>query len=440
MDDGMIEKLSEEWALSSNEALKLSLVDEAGTELAFSPAFTYPIYGDSEVVYGYKDLAINLQFDAHSLLPHLAVTWSAKLPADGIPDPKEIILKYLPESTVLKDQAEWEKKRKEAAELKIPGEAVATFTDATGAGFTVYKSKFSDPAAKELHDRIQILILLFIEAGSYIDSSDDHWELYTLYKTSPSSDKEEKSDKPFRPVFAGFSTIYNYFWYADAESYDKPNGTDPYTPYIRKRVSQFVVLPTYQGKQVGGKFYSALFDTFYKDAHIKEISVEDPSEAFDDLRDRCDLTRLVANSTAASIYATFSAEKTVARDVISETGAVDAFTLAWIHNKRCENKMSVRQFDRCIEMILLYYLENVESVPATAVKRFRLLVKRRLYLRNRDALDDMPPEEKKSKLQETFEALKDDYWRIIGKVTFPIEKRKAADSKNKGKGIKKQRV
>ncbi|VVT57644.1 uncharacterized protein SAPINGB_P005798 [Magnusiomyces paraingens] len=427
--EGNIETLAEEWAQNANEALQLALVDGNDVELNFSPAFTYPIYGDSEVIYGYRDLAISLKFDALSLLPYLSTSWTEKIPLDSIPDPKTVLLDFLPESTV-QDLTLWNKLRKSTPEFEIPGEKVGSFKDKDGAEYTVYKSTFANIAAKELHERIQIFILLFIEAGSYIDATDDRWVLYTLYQTS--SPHEEN----FRPIFAGFSTVYNYFWYVDAESYDKPNGTDPYEPYVRKRISQFVILPLFQGKRVGGNFYSTLFSTFYADPLIKEISVEDPSEAFDDLRDRNDLTRLVESGTAAIIYTTFSATK-VLPEVISDTGK-NSFTLEWVKDKRCENKMSVRQFDRCIEMILLYYLENKQDVSQETIRLYRLLVKRRLYLRNRDALDDMSPQDRKSKLQETFEALKDDYRRLTSKIVFPIAKRKPTDLK--GKGIKKQRV
>lgn len=54
-----IENLAEEWAVSSNKALKLALVGPEST-LDFSPVFTYPIFGDAETLYGFKDLSINV--------------------------------------------------------------------------------------------------------------------------------------------------------------------------------------------------------------------------------------------------------------------------------------------------------------------------------------------------------------------------------------------
>ena len=57
---GSIENLAEEWAVSSNKALSLSLVAPTST-ISFSPVFTYPIFGDAETIYGFKDLSINVR-------------------------------------------------------------------------------------------------------------------------------------------------------------------------------------------------------------------------------------------------------------------------------------------------------------------------------------------------------------------------------------------
>ena len=54
----------ETWTSSANEALRVSIVGENAVQ--FSPLFTYPIYGDSEKIYGYKAVSYT-----HLLKPHL---------------------------------------------------------------------------------------------------------------------------------------------------------------------------------------------------------------------------------------------------------------------------------------------------------------------------------------------------------------------------------
>ena len=81
--------------------------------------------------------------------------------------------------------------------------------------------------------------------------------------------------------FRGFATCYPYFYY------DRTNAD-----LRRMRISQFVILPHYQGKSHGARLYDFIFTTFWNKNNIREITVEDPNESFDDLRDRCDLRRL----------------------------------------------------------------------------------------------------------------------------------------------------
>lgn len=57
-----IENLAEEWAVSSNDVFKILLYSDVDDKepVTFGPVFTYPIYGDAETIYGFKDLVINV--------------------------------------------------------------------------------------------------------------------------------------------------------------------------------------------------------------------------------------------------------------------------------------------------------------------------------------------------------------------------------------------
>lgn len=218
-----------------------------------------------------------------------------------------------------------------------------------------------------------------------------------------------------KPQFAGFCTVYQYFWYKNHALHD--NVPEPFTPNLRKRISQFVILPIYQGRGVGGGFYESLIDIFLADSSVKEISVEDPSEAFDDLRDRCDLSRLARTGEWAKFH-DFE------------------FDQDFVNTIREENKMTPRQFARCLEMALL----PVAGRSDVTKKKYRILVKSRLYLRNKEPLDEMTTEEKKSKLQETYLALVDDYKRIIEKVDLSGKGKRISDDVQGEPATKKQKV
>jgi histone acetyltransferase 1 len=57
----------------------------------------------------------------------------------------------------------------------------------------------------------------------------------------------------------------------------------------RLRLSQFIILPPFQRAGHGGSFYDIICSHERADPYVKEISIEDPSEAFEDLRDKRDL-------------------------------------------------------------------------------------------------------------------------------------------------------
>lgn len=44
----------------------------------FYPQFTYPIFGDEETIFGYKDLRIALRFAAHDLRSNVNISYSER--------------------------------------------------------------------------------------------------------------------------------------------------------------------------------------------------------------------------------------------------------------------------------------------------------------------------------------------------------------------------
>lgn len=71
----------EQWTSSSNDALKLFVTNKEAA-VNFQPTFTYPIFGDAETIYGYKDLNIFLCFDHFTFKPFLNIKYTEKLNDD----------------------------------------------------------------------------------------------------------------------------------------------------------------------------------------------------------------------------------------------------------------------------------------------------------------------------------------------------------------------
>lgn len=62
---------------------------------AFHPEFTYPIFGDEECVYGYKDLKIKLYYACGSLFLYYGLEYSSQ---HGAQDIVKMICDYIPHS------------------------------------------------------------------------------------------------------------------------------------------------------------------------------------------------------------------------------------------------------------------------------------------------------------------------------------------------------
>lgn len=381
------------WTASLSEATTIYITDTKGSAQSFKPVFTYPIFGDAESVFGYQDLSILLCFDAVTFYPFLNVKWKEKL-QDVDVDPKVKMLEYLPESTVFKDEAKWRDAiDAEQQNFTVPGEIVGEKWEKNGEFYAIYKLNMSDPRAVELQKRLQILVLLFIEAGSYIEYSDPLWDIYVMYRVTDEL-----------PEIVGFTTAYNYWKYPGADKFDAGE------VQIRKKISQFIILPPYQGQALGRELYSKLFDAWLKDDKIVEIVVEEPNESFDDLRDRADFERLAEQKIDLNTF-------TIA----------DASAPGWFDKFKASEKLEKRQLQRLLEMVFLWQLKA--GVAKDSKKAIRLFVKRRLFEKNKEALVGMDEPTKLDKLHTAYEALEADYYRILE----PLEvsgKRKAPDGEN----------
>ncbi|EER31908.1 hypothetical protein CTRG_04691 [Candida tropicalis MYA-3404] len=386
----------EQWTSSSNDALKLFVTNKEAA-VNFQPTFTYPIFGDAETIYGYKDLNIFLCFDHFTFKPFLNIKYTEKLNDDPeIIDIKKTIDEYLPNSTIFKDEVKWvdsiEEEKKNG--YKIPGELIDSF-ELKDKEYEVYKIDLKSEIGYELHQRLQILVLLFIEAGSFIDAKDELWNLYVFYEKGNSKDNSE-------PSIVGFTTAYNYWKYPGAEKFDSANHE------VRIKISQFIILPMYQGQGLGQLFYTHLFNKWLKDDSIIEVVIEDPNESFDDLRDRADLKRLNEDPEF---------------DFNDVTTTVDK---NWIEKTRKRLKLEKRQFSRLLEIILLYKLKQ-GGFPDITKKDVRLFIKKRLYDKNKEGLATLDDNTKKDKLQTAYQALEEDYYRILGELKLNIKRKSDND-------------
>lgn len=149
--------------------------------------------------------------------------------------------------------------------------------------------------------------------------------------------------------------------------------------------------------------YTAIYQRVFSREHVSELTVEDPAEAFEDLRDRNDLKMLLGlkqfmeEAFGANGPSTGGGVGPIRRTK-SSSGAGKMgppANKAWMEKWRVQLKIagvwcrclfevfqfltlpvSQRQFHRLVEMLQLL---NLDPLDARAFKAFRIQVKERLY-------------------------------------------------------------
>ncbi|KAI1384444.1 acyl-CoA N-acyltransferase [Hypoxylon trugodes] len=462
--------MEDEWTVDANEALNISLVRPTSSGLdtvaSFNPKFTYPIFGDDERIFGHKGLKVNLQYDARDLRPNLSVSSSRKFTAVGDIEPLDVratLKEFLP-GVAFQSKKEYDQALKSLPDTWAPpGTLLKTFNK-DGATYEIWHGTLDDPAVFQLVRRIQITVLFFIEGGSYIvedepDKSSPRWSVFFVYRRELDS---EANSKP-QYTFQGYATTYKFWMYQQPtppaspilsyggarltgkeadDSWNLPDEDDPnYEMVHRMRISQFIILPSFQGKGIGAFLYNTIFEAATRSQATKEVTVEDPNEDFDLLRDLCDLKYMrknvpefldlqvntdVAIPQKGGLLHHGTQISPTEADVSSE-GIVDIIKL---EDLRIKNKIAPRQFWRLIEMHLMSKLpesvrpqSDADAKKPTASKAdkhaytlWRLLLKQRLYRRNKSVLGEFEITERILKLNETLNNVEWEYARILDRV------------------------
>jgi histone acetyltransferase 1 len=329
-----------------------------------------------------------------------------------------------------------------AVKFQPPGELWQTM-EASGQTFEIWKGSLADLAVQQVVKRAQILVPFFIEGGSLIELREPEWSLarwtvFFLYQ------KQTEADPKVSPyTFMGYSTTYRYFYFtplptppSSAEKKERishPANLDFQLPLpeislsdvrSRTRISQFVILPPFQRGGNGSRLYNSVLDCYLKDTNTVEITVEDPNESFDDMRDLNDLARLRKVNEFAALRINndivIRAKGTIPRDIVNS---------AELDKIRTRFKIAPRQFARLVEMQLLSLIPTnvrqsllLERPTGSAFdlkakqheyRLWQLYTKQRLYRHNKDALMQLDRTERIDKLDEALGAVEADYGRLL---------------------------
>ena len=354
--------------------MNLRLVTPSGTSTDFQPTFTYAIFGDEEKVFGYKDLKIKLYFASGSLYCYLGFTYAARVGegaskrlAPGV-QPQDIVgmvnEKIVDRRSVTHNLDDFLKRAKrDEATFQPMGSKMHEYT-VDGRVFEMYECDFETPRFKQYHRSLQLFLVFFIEGASYVDEDDLNWKFVLLF---------ERCDTTYK--ICGYMSYYSFFHYPDK---------------LRMRISQFLILPPFQKQGHGRRLYQMVFDKLRRDPEVHDITVEDPNDGFQDMRDKCDVERMLKEKALAGV----------------------SLPLKLSHFAKVQQKfkLSKMQSVRCSEMV---FLKRINRSDQNAFRKYRLYLKGRIYKKNKDTLEDMDFDERLNQPHSTFLAVLKDYQNVL---------------------------
>lgn len=450
--------------------------------LSFNPAFTYSIFGDEEMIVGYKNLVIDLNARAHDLFIQVSnITWDDRIepPNEEWKERMNIEAKlapFLPDTkcgySYFKNTSiaasVWCANACSAARAKVldppftpPGKLEASYATSGGTKkFEIYSASMADIAAEQILSNLKIFAHFFIEAATFNMLEDPdwclgRWKLWLLYeladfetdvaaKNAPPQWKRHSS--PYY-MLAGFATSYRIYVTPDEDALaalseqgmkpdyeiDTENMPESYDTVTkspsRERISQFVILPPWQGHSHGAHLYNTMTSSFLSDPTVFEITVEDPNEAFDKLRDINDLVRLNADPTFSAIRLPDTIDPQLLRSSMPVPLDVLLPPQSTLDALRHKYKLAPRQFARLLEMHLLSTIPLLNRSAARIIRKaksatkedrhyyfWQLVVKDRVFKKNRDELLQIDADERIQKVQALIPGIQVEYEQVLDVV------------------------
>jgi histone acetyltransferase 1 len=380
------------------------------------------------------------------------------------------------------------------AAFKPPGDLKHSYTingSSKSRKFEVWCVSLADAAAQQILRNLKIFALFFIE-GATMDQLEQpewtiaRWKLWLVYELAEYETRVESSWAKRSPYYtlAGFATSYRLYVTPDEDALAalKAQGTEPdykidesyfsgsedstanfdtvHGQPSRERISQFIILPPWHRQSHGSHLYNTMIDTFLSDSTVFEITVEDPNESFDKLRDVNDLLRLQADPAFNALRLPDSVpadqltnKSDVPLDLLlpSTSQSADTDTGTTRDLLRHKYKLAPRQFARLLEMHLLSTIPRPNRSPSRILRKsqssvkedrhfyfWRLVVKERVYRKNRDELMQMDADERIGKVEDLLPGIQAEYEEVLEQVER-MRKTSRMQQKSIGNGAKGQK-
>uniref|UniRef100_A0A0K8TT35 Histone acetyltransferase type B catalytic subunit n=1 Tax=Tabanus bromius TaxID=304241 RepID=A0A0K8TT35_TABBR len=313
----------------------------------FHPEMAHQIFGETERIFGYKDLRIDIMYLAGPMKVYVGMRTSqcvkdfigCNMKADDVIG--AIVAKF-PSGGYYTNIDEYLNQIEKANDFKPYGEKLQEFIvedcDGIERTFEMYRCDVTMPEFFPFFERLQTFILWFIDAASYVEVDDPQWMYFVCYE------KFKNVDGNTQFATVGYTTLYQYYAYPE---------------HIRPRISQMLVLPPFQKMGIGAKFIESIYQYYKKNDKILDITVENPSSDFQ--RIRC-----FVDAKLCMQLPCFS------KEVIK-----NGYTKEMADVAKKNFKINTMQARRVYEVIRLYYT-NVHNEKD--YRDYRLEVKKRLNM------------------------------------------------------------
>ncbi|KAM8705516.1 hypothetical protein ACLKA7_009902 [Drosophila subpalustris] len=369
--------------------------------LIFHPAMAHQIFGESETIFGYQGLHVRVLYTAGPLHIYLGIEYEKRvneisggeIKADDV---VATIAQSLPDGCYFINLDEFLKTLDKADKFQPFGEKLSEYTqrgdDGSERHFEIYQCDYKMSSFLKFFARLQTFILWFVDAASYIDTDDAQWCYFVCYE------KYKNKDGQLQYATAGYTTVYEYYAYPQNK---------------RPRISQMLILAPFQKLGLATQLVETIYKFYQSQSNVVDITVEDPSEDFQRLR----------NFVDAKLCMELKCFK---RDEI-----IKGFNKEMVREAREALKLNPRQVRKVYELLRLYYtnvnnekeyrayrLEVKKRLNAVYYKQLKDLQKMERYKIDTEMMRARLPNMKQriEQLQEEYELIEQDYKNTINKL------------------------
>lgn len=214
--------------------------------------------------------------------------------------------------------------------------------------FQIYHANAETKGFSRFQERMQTLIMWFIESANMIDHEDPRWDFFLIFERFNPSYNGDNQSTPVstddRYYFAGYATVYRYYAYPDR---------------TRPRVSQMLLLPPFRRNRLGTTLLQIIYDYYKKQPATLDITAEDPDEEFIAMRDFLDCKNCLKLPSFQPDQLNQGWSDTIAKEAQEKL------------------RLCQRQARKVYEILKL---RNLDTSNAEEYKKYRLEIKNRLNI------------------------------------------------------------